>query len=455
VLKYKSLRIILALSVSHNTRLEQLDVKTAFLNANVKEDIYISIPEGIYADSNHVLKLNKALYGIKQAPREWHSEINGYLQTLKYKSCRKDSCIYVKQTNSNNIIIIGLFVDDMLVSYVAEDIKEWNHDKQELKRKYELSELGDVQHILGMKVTRQNHDLLITQETYIQDKLQLFGFDNAKAVTTPEITIKTKNDTNDNKVEEVIMYDQDVNTYRMMVGSLIYASISTRPDITHAVNIVSRYMSSPENINMIMLKRIFRYLTGTKKFGLLYSQQNNGMVRSNVDTVKNDNDNMVRVAGYCDADWGGDTSDRKSTTGYCTMLNGNLVSWCSKKQSTVALSSTEAEYMAINDVAKEIMWIRMILKELYIVVETPTIIYVDNQSAIRISENDSEHDRTKHIDIRHYFIRDLITNGEIKLQWIPTAEQLADMFTKPLGATTFTTLRDKLIKNMNNNNERL
>ena len=171
------------------------------------------------------------------------------------------------------------------------------------------------------------------------------------------------------------------------------------------------------------------------------------LLRLIYDNNYKNSDGEVIISGYCDADWGGDLNDRKSTTGYCTFINNNLISWNSKKQRTVALSSTEAEYMAINEVAKELMWLRIILKEMNINVKSPSILYVDNQSAIKISENDTEHDRTKHIDIRYYFIRDLITNGEIKLHWVSTAEQLADIFTKPLGGTIFTNLRDILMKN--------
>jgi hypothetical protein len=155
---------------------------------------------------------------------------------------------------------------------------------------------------------------------------------------------------------------------------------------------------------------------------------------------------VVRLHAYCDADWAGDLTDRKSTTGYCTYVNNNLISWQTKKQSTVALSSTEAEYMAISDVIKEVMWMRILLTELDLKIETPTMIYVDNQSAIKISENDTAHDRTKHIDIRHFYIRDLIESGEVKLAWVPTELQLADIFTKPLTPSTFTSIRDKLIR---------
>jgi ribonuclease HI len=160
----------------------------------------------------------------------------------------------------------------------------------------------------------------------------------------------------------------------------------------------------------------------------------------------------VRITAYCDADWAGDKDDRKSTSGYCIFINNNLINWCSKKQSVVALSSAEAEYMAISEAIKELIWIRMIMKELMITVETPSILYVDNQSAIRISENDGEHERTKHIDVRHYFIKDTINQGEIKLKWISTNDQLADIFTKALSSKTFIKLRDKMMNNNNNDN---
>jgi hypothetical protein len=340
VLKYKSLRIILIFSVIHNRRIEQLDVKTAFLNACVKEDIYVTIPEGMNdVSDSHVMKLNKALYGIKQAPREWHAEIDGYLHSIGYTSCRKDSCIYWKKSNTHDIIIIGLFVDDILSSYSIVDEREWQRDKMLLKNKYEMTELGDVQHILGMKVTRTSNSISITQQTYIDDKLELFGFTNAKPMSTPEVISKLSI----SGESSTPFTAEDVNTYRMIVGSLIYASISTRPDITHAVNMVSRRMSNPSHDSTMMAKRILRYLSGTRTLGLHYNNNNQHQ------------GGEIELIGYCDADWGGNLTDRKSTTGYCTMMNGNLVSWQSKKQATVALSSAEAQYMAISDVAKEII----------------------------------------------------------------------------------------------------
>jgi hypothetical protein len=444
VLKYKSLRIILVLSVIYQTELEQLDVKTAFLNASVSEDIYVSIPEGMNMNEDYVLKLKKALYGIKQAPREWNQEITKFLLNLGYVACKKDACLYIKISKNNNIIVVGLFVDDMLVLYFRNDRDEWKNDKRKLKEKYDLTEMGQVKQILGMRVTKlNNNSLMLDQALYVNDKLKMFGFDNAKHVSTPEVEMRkmigTKIMRDDSIYEsdnnESDLSDSEINTCRVEIGSLIYASVSTRPDITHATNIVSRYMTNPTKMSVVMIKRILRYLAGVPHLGLIY------------DNKSNNSDGEVIISGYCDADWGGDLVDRKSTTGYCTFINNNLISWNSKKQRTVALSSTEAEYMAINEVAKELMWLRIILKEMNVKVKTPSILYVDNQSAIKISENDTEHDRTKHIDIRYYFIRDLISSGEMKLRWVSTGEQLADIFTKPLGGTIFTNLRDILMKN--------
>jgi hypothetical protein len=438
VLKYKSLRIMLALALFMNAVIEQLDVKTAFLNATVNELIFIEIPEGMNIINNYVLKLNQALYGIKQAPFEWHREIDRMLTTLGYTACRKDLCLYHKLTKTMNIILIGLFVDDITTLYVPSDRNEWLNDKRALMQKYEMSDLGEVHHILGMRVERNSEKLIISQDVYIQDKLEEFRFDKARSVSTPGTITGTQTTSHMTDDSLLPLSLQGVTLYRQMVGSLMYASISTRPDITHATNIAARHMSNPSEADMIKVRRIFKYLTNARHYGLVYMNQHHGGV--------------VKLHAYSDADWAGDITDRKSTTGYCTFMNNNLISWSTKKQSTVALSSCEAEYMAISDVVKEIMWMRILLEEIDIQVETPTIIYVDNQSAIKISENDSAHDRTKHIAIRHYYIRDCIDDGSVKLEWVRSEDQLADILTKPLTPSTFTSIRDRLIQSNNTHN---
>jgi hypothetical protein len=192
---------------------------------------------------------------------------------------------------------------------------------------------------------------------------------------------------------------------------------------------------------MVAAKRIMRYMRATTDYGLQYTADS--------DSMSSD----VTVSAYCDADWGGDLDDRKSTTGFCVFINGNIVSWATKKQPTVALSSAEAELMAIVEVVKEVMWYLHVLTEMKRKVRKPIIINVDNQSSMKISENDTEHDRSKHIDIKHHFVREQIKSGIIKLQWVSTTEQLADIFTKPLGTLPFTTLRDRLMKRVKVNEQ--
>ena len=224
----------------------------------------------------------------------------------------------------------------------------------------------------------------------------------------------------------------DVNLYRSIVGSLIYASMTTRPDITHAVNITSRFMHAPTTAHMRAALKILRYLSGTTNHGIHYANHNN-------------NTTEVSVTAYCDADWGGDKSDRKSTTGFCVFVNDNLISWGTKKQPTVALSTAEAELMAIVEVVKEVKWMSMVLHELNLPVKKPMMIYSDNQAAGKMSQHDVDHERTKHIDIRYHFIRDEITNNEVAVKWVRTEQQVADIFTKMLHAPRFISLRDRLV----------
>ena len=435
VLKTKSLRLILALSATEEREIVQFDVKTAFLNAQVHEDIYIAIPQGMKVDNkdgNTVLKLNKALYGIKQAPREWNININNYLLTVGFLPCKKDPCIYVKISKHNNSMILGLFVDDIIVSYTREDKQEWSSIKQALMTKYEISDMGRVSSILGIMVNMgKRNDIYIHQQKYIKEKLQLFNMHTCKSCNVPgDVNIML-----DDNTESV-----DSSLYRSMVGALMYMCLYTRPDITHAVNICSRFMSNPTVTHMQAIKKVFRYLAGNSEYGIRYNN--------------NYNNNKVTITGYSDADWGGDKYDRKSTTGYCVFVNNNLITWNTKKQETVALSSAEAELMAIVEVTKEVTWMNNILEEMHYDVHKPISVMSDNQSAIKIAQNDIEHDRTKHIAIKYYYIRDEINKNNVAVKWIQSQQQIADIFTKSLTVQPFNVHKNKLVclvTNANNN----
>lgn len=433
VLRTKSLRLILALSTLRpHTQLTQIDVKTAFLNADVTEDVYVEVPEGIDAPDGHVLKLRKALYGIKQAPHAWNKHIDAFFKSLGFTACVKDTCIYIlKIERSNGIyhIIIGLFVDDMIIMCDKEVANEWDAMKQRLMKQYEMTDLGTVNHILGLHVKQSNNNqtLTIDQQTYVLNKMTEFGMQDCKPVDTPSTLVKLQQ-------EGSADASHDITAYRELVGSLMYAAAATRPDIMHSTNICTRFMRAPQKPHLVAAKRVLRYLNGTTNEGLIYTT-----------TTASTGRQAMSIVAYCDADWGGDLDDRKSTTGYCVFVNNNLISWNTKKQATVALSSAEAELMSVSDVVKEIMWLRFILKELGYTVVKPTIVHCDNKSAIQIARNDTHHDRTKHIDIRYHFIHDSINNKIITLQWIASSEQLADIFTKATGPLVFHKHKNKLM----------
>ena len=442
VMKIRSMRLMFAASTLYDdVELEQLDIKTAFLNATVKETIYVEPAEGMNIDSSrYVLRLKRALYGIKQAPREWNANINEFLISLGFKPCIKDTCIYVKEVRfmkfheiSWGLIILGLFVDDMVALYNRAIINDWISIKNAMKNKYDISELGRVSKILGMRVTFRENKLYMDQSVYIDEKLKLFQMTDCKPHDVPEYSTKLCASSDELS---------DGNKYRAIVGSLLYAAISTRPDIVHAVNMVSRFMMKPASMHFTAAKKILHYLQGTRSYGLEYGHE----IPRNFMKFHGNENGLVSLIGYSDSDWGGSLDDRKSTTGYCVFMNKNLISWHTRKQPTVALSSAEAELMAVVDVVKEILWMKQVLEEMKHKVRVPVDIHIDNQSAMKMAKNEIEHDRSKHIDIKYHFVKQYVNDGTVKLNWIATENQLADIFTKGLGVNVFTRLRDRMMK---------
>jgi hypothetical protein len=351
----------------------------------------------------------------------------------------------MKRSKSKNLILIGLFVDDILISYSREDEEEWKEMKESFMSKYKMKDLGDAKWVLGMNITRERKNekrkLILDQQRYIEKILKEFNMDQSRPMETPEEagTGKlTKQDCAETREEKENMKDKP---YMSMVGSLLYASISTRPDISHAVSVASRFMKTPGEKHWKAAKRTLRYLQGTTQFGLEYEAE------GDVEDV--DIKTPLEVVGYCDADWAGDVDDRKSTTGYVIKINGCTISWLSKKQGTVALSTAEAEYMSISSLVQELKWFHQVLTELEIPHTIPMRIYTDNQAAKAISENDLHHQRTKHIDLRHHFVRDAVAAGEVKIEWIQSENQLADVFTKGLNKQTYKRLTQSIMTTLN------
>jgi hypothetical protein len=383
----------------------------------------VSAPKWMRVKDDEVLKLNKALYGIKQAPHEWYNEIDSYILSLGFVRCVKDTCVYVKTSKTGEKIILGLFVDDMIISYVNRDEGEWLEIKSKLMGKYELSDEGEARVIVGMKLTRKNNYIYVDQRAYVKEKIDEFKMSECKTAKTPGYR---NIDLNHCKGEV------DRQKYMKLVGSLIYA-LHTRPDITHATNMVCRHMSEPNATHMHAAMCVLRYLRGTVDFGLKY-RNDDGKYGS-----------CVVLTGYSDADWANSKEDRKSTTGFCVYMNDNLVSWNTRKQRSVALSTAESEIMAVCEVVKEIKWMSMLLAEMGYIVRKPSTIWCDNRAAIYMTQHDHDHDRSKHIDIRTHFVRDEIKKKEVEVKWIETNDQTADIFTKPLSTQPFLTHRDKLV----------
>jgi len=324
-------------------------------------------------------------------------------------------------SKNGNIIILGLFVDDMIISFDVDDEQEVMGIKKLIMKRFELTDIGDVKQILGMIVERHSGYIYVHQQIYIEKLLQTHNLIQCRTSDHP-------GDQNIQIIDNAASVDN--HAYRSVVGALSFLSQYTRPDITHSVNMTARFMNAPTLSHMRAAMKIVRYLASTTRFGLNYI---------------NNNTQQITINAYCDADWGGDKNDSKSTTGYCVYVNANLISWSTKKQQTVALSTAEAELMAVVEVEKETAWTKMMIESMGMKVNLPIKIKSDNQSAVKITVNDIDHDRIKHFRIRFHYIRDLIDSKEIEVEWCTSQQQIADIFTKTLTAQPFIRQRDRLV----------
>jgi hypothetical protein len=427
VLHHKTLRILLALVAKEDYELKHMDVKTAFLNATMKEEVYIQLPPGC-PDAGTICRLKKTLYGLKQAPREWNEDFNNTITSMGYNRCISDPCVYIKTTKTGKSIIMGLFVDDIVPAFHKLDESEYEADKKILMNHYTISDLGDMKLILGMRVTRnrQKRVLTLDHEAKIEQLLRQYQMEQCLPVNTPEEP--------GTEVSSALEHDNEIVNvpYRELVGALNYLAVSTRPDICHAVSVLCRYFSCPTQELWTAAKRVLRYLRGSAKLGLTFDGGISGI-------------GLEMTPCYSDSNWANDKYDRKSTSGWLIKFAGCTVNWSSKRQSTVALSTAEAEYMAMSEAVQEIMWTRQMLSELKLVPKAPTVLYCDNQAAIANAVNGKFHGRMKHVDIKLHFVRQAVQNSMVKMEWIPTMEQEADIFTKGLGGPQFNRLRGMIM----------
>ncbi|KAJ9557387.1 hypothetical protein OSB04_012001 [Centaurea solstitialis] len=402
VARLKAIRLFLAYAAHMNFKVFQMDIKNAFLNGKINEEVYVAQPPGFVDPKfpDHVYKLNKALYGLKQAPRAWYDTLSTFLLSKGFEHGKIDSNLFLKKY-PKHIILVQIYVDDIIFGSTNPKLCE----KFELlmKTEYKMSMMGELTYFLGLQIKQSEKGIFINQGKYVLDMLKKFDLISCTPMKTPKAPpLSLDKDSNGKPV--------DVTLYRGMIGSLLYLTAS-RPDIMYSTCLCARYQAEPKESHLTAVQRIFRYLKGTPNVGL--------------------------------CDFAGCKIDRKSTTGGCQLLGGKLVSWTSKKQNSVSTSTTEAEYVAAVICCAQVMWMRNQLQD-YDIQLSKIPIYWDNTSAIAIANNPVLHSKTKHIEVRYHFIRDHVMNGDIELHFVPTEYQLADLFTKPLDVTRFNMLISEL-----------
>jgi hypothetical protein len=363
VARLESFRILLAYATYHGFKLYQMDVKSAFLNGPIKEEVYVEQPPGFeYSEyPNHVYKLSKALYGLKQVPRAWYECLRDFLIANGFKVGKADPTLFTK-TIASGLFVCQIYVDDIIFGSTCKSTCE--EFSRIMVQKFEMSMMGELKYFLGFQVKQLQEGTFISQTKYIQDILTKFGMKDAKPIKTPMGTNGHLDlDTGGKSVDQ--------NVYRSMIGSLLYLCAS-RPDIMLFVCMCARF-------HLRAVKRILRYLVHTPKFGLWYPKGSS-----------------FDLLGYSDADWAGCKIDRKSTSETYQFLGRSLVSWASKKQNSVALSTAEAEYIVAGHCCTQLVWMRQTLRDYgYKFSKVPLL--CDNESTIRMADNPVEHSRTKHI----------------------------------------------------------
>ncbi|KAL8089642.1 hypothetical protein AgCh_039213 [Apium graveolens] len=418
VARMETIRLILALSAKKGWQVHHLDVKSAFLNGILLEEVYVSQPEGFEkkGEEHKVYRLFKALYGLRQAPRAWNTRLDECLKELGFKKCLHEQAVYTRCSNGETLII-GVYVDDLLVA--GSNKSEIEKFKLQMNEKFEMSDLGLLSYYLGIEVNQGLGFTTVKQTSYAKKILEKAGMMYCNATKVP-MECKLQLD-KDKEGQEV-----NANNYRSIVGSLRYLT-HTRPDISYAVGVISRFMERPTVKHQQAIKHVLRYIKGTVNYGLSYASAGDESTQD--------------LCGYSDSDLAEDVTDRRSTRGMCFYLNGGLISWASQKQRVIALSSCEAEYMAATYAACQSIWLRGLLQEITGQSTRPVILHVDNKSAIELMKNPVLHGRSKHIDVRFHFIRECIERGELEVEFVSTDKQRADILTKALGKIKFEGLR--------------
>ncbi|RVW84809.1 Retrovirus-related Pol polyprotein from transposon RE1 [Vitis vinifera] len=417
VAKLTTVRCLLAIAAVRHWSLHQMDVQNAFLHGDLLEEVYMQLPPGFrrQGETPMVCRLNKSLYGLKQASRSWFRKFSATIQQDGFHQSRADYSLFTK-ISGNSFTAVLIYVDDMIITGNDENVIAAL--KESLHTKFRIKDLGQLRYFLGIEVARSTDGISISQRKYTLDILDEAGLLGAKPLSTPM-------EENNKLLPTVGDLLKNPSTYRRLVGQLIYLTI-TRPEISYSVHILSQFMQEPRKPHLHAVHHLLRYLKGAPGQGLYFPAKGNLLLR-----------------GFCDADWARCSITRRSVTGYCIFLGGAVISWKTKKQTTVSRSSAESEYRAMASITCELTWLRYLLDDLKVEHLQPAKLFCDSKAALHIAANPVYHERTKHIEIDCHVVRERIQSGAIVTAHVPSSCQLADLFTKPLNSSIFHSLLSK------------
>jgi len=419
----KSIRILLSIAAALDYEIWQMDVKTAFLNGNLDERIYMAQPDGFIEKGleEKVCELQKSIYGLKQASRSWNIRFDETVKTYGFVQSMDEPCVY-KLIQEGKVVFLVLYVDDILL--IGNDVGRLTEVKLWLAKQFDMKDLGEAAYVLGIQIfrDRKNKQLALSQASYIDKVMDRFAMQNSKKGYLPfrhGVSLSKEQSPKTPQEEE----DMSRVPYASAVGSLMYAMLCTRPDICYAVGVVSRFQSNPGPEHWVAVKHILKYLRRTRNYMLVYSGTD------------------LNMTGYTDSDFQSDKDSRKSTSGSVFVLNGGSVVWRSIKQTCIADSTMEAEYVAACEAAKEAVWLKKFLVSLEVVPEAdrPMVLYCDNSGAVANSKEPRSHKRSKHIERKYHLIREIVQRGDVEVTKISTHDNLADPFTKALSGKVFDT----------------
>jgi hypothetical protein len=415
VVRFDTVRLLLSLIQSNGMKVKQIDIVGAYLNSSLDEEVYMEEPEcfNVSSDGSTVCKLQKSLYGLKQSARQWNTKFKSAFLSLGLETSSADPCMF---TSKDKELIIVMYVDDCIIA--AKEQHRLDNAIHLLVTQFKVT-VGELESFVGIQVKRMpDGKLKLHQTAYTKKILNRFGMLHAKAASTPmDASINLEKD---DELDEKSNEKEAAFPYREAVGALMFLSVCTRPDITFAVSKLSQYLETAKPKHWTAVKRVMRYLVGSKSRGIVYG-----------------NGNMI-LSAFSDADNGNEETSRKSRSGVVFMVNGGAVSWFSQKQTLIATSSCQAEYGAAFEAAKHVVWLRQLLQDMGVRQKDPTTLWVDNQGAIAVIRNpDGHHKRTKHWDVKAKFTSEQMKEKNLTVEYVESDKNLADIFTKPLGPSKF------------------